>query len=96
MLPHDRVTHTNTQVEIGADGLAANAGGEPAIRHTRGGPLVYNGTNFFLMREAVKRNPNITLYGDVITDHPCHALLQHDQYGLHVKALTRSAETALP
>lgn len=51
------------KVEIGADGLAANAGGEPAVRHTKGGPLRYNGTNFFLMREAVKRNRNITLYG---------------------------------
>jgi galactosylceramidase len=50
-------------VEIGADGFAANAGGEPAIRHFRGGPLIFNGTNFFLMREAVARNPSITLYG---------------------------------
>jgi len=43
--------------------LAANAGGEQAIRHTPSGSLVFNGTNFFLMREAAKRNPNITLYG---------------------------------
>ena len=50
------------KVELGADGFAANAGGEPAIRHRKGGPLAFNGTNFFLMREAVKRNPNITLY----------------------------------
>ena len=50
------------KVELGADGAAANAGGEPAIRHTRTGALQFNGTNFFLMREAVKRNPNITLY----------------------------------
>lgn len=51
------------KVEIGGDGLAANAGTEPAIRHTPQGPLDYNGTNFFLMRAAVARNPNITLYG---------------------------------
>ena len=50
------------KVELGADGFAANAGGEPAIRHSKSGPLAFNGTNFFLMREAVKRNRNITLY----------------------------------
>jgi hypothetical protein len=58
-----RIPDSLAQVEIGADGLAANAGGEQAIRHTPSGPLGFNGTNFFLMREAAKRNPNITLYG---------------------------------
>jgi hypothetical protein len=62
--PHSRLACIPcAQVEIGADGLAANAGGEQAIRHTPSGPLGFNGTNFFLMREAAKRNPNITLYG---------------------------------
>jgi len=62
--PHSRPACTPcAQVEIGADGLAANAGGEQAIRHTPSGSLVFNGTNFFLMREAAKRNPNISLYG---------------------------------
>jgi galactosylceramidase len=51
------------KVEIGADGLAANAGGEPAVRHTPDGPPCYNGTNFFLMREAARRNPRIVLVG---------------------------------
>jgi hypothetical protein len=58
-----RILFTVVWVHSDDHGSWATQGGEPAIRHEKHGPLQFNGTNFFLMREAIKRNRNITLYG---------------------------------
>ena len=58
-----RILFTVVWVHCDDHGSWATQGGEPAIRHEKHGPLQFNGTNFFLMREAIKRNRNITLYG---------------------------------
>ena len=50
------------KIEIGGDGQSTN-GAEASHMHTRGDLNFERGYEFWLAKEAKKRNPKVTIYG---------------------------------